>query len=419
MSLADGVTGPLDGATQAAVSALVRQHASTFPWYRELLRERGLRDTAPLTALPIIGESLLNEHYYGADHTHLPDAARYFTSGTTGGGRKQILYSRQDHEKYIEHRRAVFTRFLASIPVNSIAVADLGTGHAAASARRIFEAMKFRAYDVDFSRPITTHIELLNAWQPDVLFTMPMILDRLCNSPQPLLARPRKVIVLGDVAPANWRRQVAERFGIKFEDILDVVGSIEVGAIAYYCAETGRYHFHDHIVPEVRLPSELYEDCDVRLAGAGPHDGILLLTSLARQYFPALRFATNDVIRGLRRMTWSGCEVYAFDRVEGRFGGEVKHGERISHHDICAAVNQVFPGALFDVRDDGRLEIGLAVDELTEAQVTRLRAALASANPDVDQMIESGLVGEIAVSRVPPGALSTAGAKRSFTVKRA
>jgi len=419
MPLADPGTGPLDAATQAAVTALACQHARTFPWYAALLEERSVPQTAPMRALPVIGEHLLNVHYYSEEHVGLPDASGYLTSGTTGGRRKRILYSTQDHEEYIAHRRVLFEHFLVDIPKGSIAVADLGTGHAAASAHRIFEELGFTAYDIDFRLPIATHVERLNAWQPDVVFTMPMILDRLCDGMQPLLVRPQKVIVVGDVAPANWRRQIADRFGIQFEDVLDVVGSIEVGAIAYYSADTGLYHFHDHILPEVRTPRELYADCDLDLDGSGPGDGILLLTSFCRRYFPALRFATNDVIRGLRRITWCGRDVYAFDRVEGRFGGEVKHGERISHHDICEAVNQVLPGALFDVRNDGRLEVRVVADELTDSQIIGLQGALRAASGDVAQMIKSGLVGDIVVSRIPQGELLAAGAKRSFTVKGA
>ena len=66
-------------------------------------------------------------------------------------------------------------------------------------------------------------------------------------------------------------------------DVLDVVGSIEVGAIAYHCADTGLYHFHDHILPEVHRPADLYADCPHDVPAPRPGDGILVLTSLARR----------------------------------------------------------------------------------------------------------------------------------------
>jgi phenylacetate-coenzyme A ligase PaaK-like adenylate-forming protein len=403
--------------TREALTNLVERHALTFDWYRDLLHARGLTAMAELTDLPIIDERLLDEHYYDVERRDLVDAVVYRTSGTASGRRKRILFAPVDQDAYVAQRRALFRTFLGGVPPGAVAVADLGTGHAAASARRIFEDLGLRAHDIDFTAPVVEHVARLNEWQPTVLFTMPMILDRLLNAPTPLTARPRKIIVLGDVAPLTWRRHVAARFGITDRDVLDVVGSIEVGAIAYYCADTGLYHFHDHILPEVHRPADLYADCPHDLPGAGPGDGILVLTSLARRYFPAIRFATNDVVRGLRRIEHGGQPAYVFDRIDGRFGGEVKHGERISNHDLLSAVNAACPGALFDVRNDNRLEIRVATGTLSGDQVNLIKRTIRAACPDVARMIDSGLVGDITVTRTDPGDLTPSGAKRTFNLR--
>lgn len=403
--------------TRQALAALVEQHSRTFPWYRDLLRARGLSPTAELTELPIIDEHLLNQHYYDVERPDLTDAAVYRTSGTVSGRRKRILFAPADEHDYVAHRRALFRSFLDGVPAGAVAVADLGTGHAAASARRIFEELGLQARDIDFTAPVAEHVARLNEWQPAVLFTMPMIMDRLLNAPDPLRITPRKIMVLGDVAPLSWRRHVAARFTIPERDVLDVVGSIEVGAIAYHCADTGLYHFHDHIVPEVHRPADLYADCPHDVPTPGPGDGILVLTSLARRYFPAVRFATNDVVRGLRRIEHEGRPVYAFDRIDGRFGGEVKHGERISSHDLLNAVHTVRPGALFDVRNGNRLEIRVATATLTADQAGLIKRSIRASCPDVARMIDSGLVGDITVIRIDPGDLTVAGAKRTFTLR--
>jgi phenylacetate-coenzyme A ligase PaaK-like adenylate-forming protein len=400
-----------------AVAALVAQHSRTFPWYRDLLRARGLSTTAELTDLPVIDEQMLDEHYYDVERPDLADAAVYRTSGTVSGRRKRILFAPADEHDYVAHRRALFREFLNGVQPGAVAVADLGTGHAAATARRIFEELGLRAHDIDFTAPVAEHVARLNEWQPAVLFTMPMIMDRLLNAPDPLTIRPRKTMVLGDLAPLTWRRHVAARFGLSDRDVLDVVGSIEVGAIAYHCADTGLYHFHGHILPEVHRPADLYADCPHDLPGAGPGDGILVLTSLARRYFPAVRFATNDVVRGLRRIEYGGRPVYAFDRIDGRFGGEVKHGERISSHDLLTAVNAACPGALFDVRNDNRLEIRVATATLCGDQVDLIKRSIRRTCPDVARMIDSGLVGDITVTRLDPSDLTVASAKRTFTLK--
>ncbi|MFF8789285.1 hypothetical protein [Streptomyces sp. NPDC015125] len=412
---------PTQGSAEPShISHLAEELALRFPWYGQLLDAQGLRGSGHLHDLPVIDPDLLARHYYTADHEELSDASAYLTSGTSGGLRKRILYSPADDDAYAAQRKALFEEFAGELPAGSVAVADLGTGHAAAAARRIFKDMGFVAHDIEFQRPLADHVTLLNTWQPDILFTMPMILDRLMRSPDELRIRPRKIMVVGDLAPANWRSLVADHFGIGTADILDVYGSIEVGAIAYLCAETGLYHFHDHILPEVVPPDELYADAGHeetrRVSSAGSGSGALLLTSFTRSYFPVLRYATGDLIRGLRVIEYRGRRVHAFERIEGRLGGDFKHGERISAHDICQAMAEVFPGATFEVADDDGLVIRVA-DEVLDDQEAAVRKLLMDAAPDVAQMISSGMVGEINVRAVAADELTSGHAKRRFHVR--
>ncbi|MCZ9340474.1 hypothetical protein NGM37_22200, partial [Streptomyces sp. TRM76130] len=201
----------------------------------------------------------------------------------SGGQRKRILYSPADDDAYVAQRRQLFAEFTRSVPPGAVAVADLGTGHAAASARRVFLELGFEAHDIDFTRPVDEHVAKLNAWRPEVFFTMPMILDRLLQARPGLDIRPRKIMVVGDVAPPAWRAHVAERFGLRHEDVLDVFGSIEIGAIAYSCVQTGLYHFHDHILPEVLHPEELTHLTENdRVPSRQEGSGALLLTSFTR-----------------------------------------------------------------------------------------------------------------------------------------
>jgi phenylacetate-coenzyme A ligase PaaK-like adenylate-forming protein len=103
---------------------------------------------------------------------------------------------------------------------------------------------------------------------------MPAILDRISAAPG-FHFSPKKVIVLSDLAPEGWRRMVAERLFIRFEDVLDLFGSTEIGAIAYYEAQTGLYHFHEHIIPELQL---LPRSCPGGTFNADA--GVLVVTSL-------------------------------------------------------------------------------------------------------------------------------------------
>ncbi|MEU1823364.1 MULTISPECIES: hypothetical protein [Streptomyces] len=408
----------LTPAREAELAALAARHAQRFPWYRDLLVDRGALGSGDLSDLPVIGTDLLGAHYYTADHPHLPDASAYHTSGTSGGQRKRILYSPADDDAYVAQRRELFAEFTATVPRGAVAVADLGTGHAAASARRVFLELGFEAHDIDFTRPVDEHVAKLNAWRPEVFFTMPMILDRLLQARPALDIRPRKIMVVGDVAPPAWRAHVAERFGLRPEDVLDVFGSIEIGAIAHSCARTGLYHFHDHILPEVLPPDDLgrptgYDRVPSRQEGSGA----LLLTSFTRGYFPAVRYATGDAITGLRRIRHDGREVFAFERIDGRLSGDLKHGERISNHDLAQIMAEVFPGRPFEAADDDGLVIRVVADAIGDQQIAAVRAAVGRQAPDVAQMIASGLVGPVRVTAVPPDGLRSGHAKRRLDLK--
>lgn len=391
----------------AVVPALVEAHRAQFPWYDSLLREQGVEGSAALEDLPLLGEPALEDYYSG--DSRLPEVASYFTSGTTTGRRKRILWSADDHRRYIDARRSVFSVFLGDMGPGARAVSDLGTGHAAASAREIFVGLGFDALDIEFERPLDEHIGLLNGWQPDVLFTMPPVLDRLLAGPPSLNISPQKVIVLGDVAPVEWRRHVTTAFDLGEEAVLDVVGSIEVGAIAHLCAETGRYHLHDHLIPEVLSLADLGVDGEL-----APDEGVLVLTSLHRRAFPVVRYVTGDVVAGWQAIEWQGREVPTFEHISGRVLGDLKHGERVSAHDLCTAVNRVLPGAVFDVEMRGPLEIRVVADQVSDAQAEEIRGHLLSACPDIDQMQRSRLVAPIRVSAVGADEVGPMRGKRRF-----
>ncbi|MEU1090071.1 hypothetical protein ACFYPN_31665 [Streptomyces sp. NPDC005576] len=412
------VPRPQAPAREAELAALAAGHAQRFPWYRELLLRRGALGSGVLSDLPVVGTGLLGAHYYTAEHPQLADASAYHTSGTSGGQRKRILYSPADDDAYVAQRRALLGGFTRSVPRGAVAVADLGTGHAAASARRVFLELGFEAHDIDFTRPVDEHVETLNALRPDVLFTMPMILDRLLQARPGLAIRPRKIMVVGDVAPLAWRAHVAGRFGLRPADILDVFGSIEIGAIGHSCAETGLYHFHDHIVPEVLDPEQLADFTeDDRIPSRQEGSGALLLTSFSRGYFPAIRYVTGDAVTGLHRIHYEGREVFAFERVDGRLSGDFKHGERISNHDLTRIMAEVFPGRPFEAADEGGLVIRVVGEPVGDEQITAVRAKVEQLAPDVAQMIASGLVGPVRVRAVPPDGLRSGHAKRRLDLK--
>jgi hypothetical protein len=170
--------------------------------------------------------------------------------------------------------------------------------------------------------------------------------------------------------------------------ILDLFGSMEVGAIAYSVDAIGGYVFHDHIVPEVIGPAD----------GAPADTGLLLLTSTARDAFPAIRYASGDIISGFAAAEYDDRLVWRYEAHLGRTGAELKHGEMLSLHSISLAMSDLGPGVTWDVRRAG-LEVVIDVDQrsYTPALAAQLRSQVRRANPAVDRMIASGLVGDIGV----------------------
>lgn len=393
------------------IKDVVARVSHNFGWYKELVERSGYQEYYDYSTLPFIDEAVLNQFYYSADSPDVEQFLVYYTSGTSSGKRKRIFYSKEDHRNYVAQRRRIFSRFITADC--KVACSDLGTGHAAASANEIFEGLGLQAYSIDYRRPVSEHIELLNRYQPDVLFTMPIILDSILHAGN-LSFRPKKLIVVGDVASKTWKEHIVDYFGLKRSDLLDVYGSIEVGSIAYECLACGFYHFDNHIIPETVRPSDYYEDFNYYKDAE-----ILVLTSITRTVFPTIRFVTNDLLEGFKARECEGETYFTFERIIGRIGSEVKNGEKISLYDICEAVNTFLPGGLFDVsRTDNKFIIKVSSRDFTPEKAEKVRAHVKSLNPEITRMIESALADEIEVYEVSAEELPTGMLKKSFPIRK-
>jgi cysteine synthase A/phenylacetate-CoA ligase len=385
---------------------LIQQCGTNFPWYLKLLSETQ-GDGRRLDSLPLITEKLLTQYYYHAEHKMIDQYDSYFTSGTTSGKRKRILYSANDQRIYLKQRTDVIRKFCGH--GNTRACADLGTGHAAATASEIFQAMGCESELIDFTQPIEQHIEVLNRFKPDIFFTMPMILDCLLATGK-LNFQPKKIIVLGDVASPAWQKKVADYFHIQSTHVLDLFGSIEIGSIAFYNHELECYQFDSYLLPEVLPVKNIYPD--VNYHGKGD---ILLVTSFAREYFPAIRFVTNDLIEGFAQQTYQGRNIFTYQRCLGRFATEFKHGEKINLSDINDAMAKNLPYHQYDLDDqDNGLVIRVVAPSIPLEVTQAIKHDLLSRNPDIAQMIASRLVGDIRIHCVDEQQITTNINKRRY-----
>lgn len=387
----------------------LRKHVQTIvqihPWYEKLAAEyNGLAAFEPdqgnplysLRKLPLLTAGLLEKHYYAQSPQTTQTLTVYRTSGTSTGIRKTIYYSSEDDVHYIAAKQASFEAWLSetsdrSAPIKR-ALADLGTGHAASTALRIFAGMGLEGEAIPFSSPLHEHIAKLQSFRPELLYTMPSLLEAIADAwpaGEPFMAK--KIILVGEMASREWQANMAARLGLTPLDLLDTYGSIEAGAIASYSHELDRYVLSDGIWGEGLTIQELGEPFEP----LADNERVLALTSLNRSLFPVVRFVTYDVVRDFKVIDIKGTPRGTFSSIVKRIGPELKHGEKISLYDIEEAVHRVLKDAVVRVAVNGnRLSLHIRSAELRLRPEKRqlVQDEVERRIPDIGAMIRGGLL---------------------------
>ncbi|CAI6074763.1 CoF synthetase [Cohnella sp. JJ-181] len=380
----------------AGREALAERTAQHFPWYRQLQAREG---GAP-RSLPLITAPVLEAYYYTEDNplARGGDLYRYRTSGTSSGLRKTIYYSERDEADYLRIKLDVFRQILGNAGYRT-AASDMGTGHAEATAASVFRSLGMEVHTLSFREPIGRHIEELKRIRPEVLYTMPSILDRiLLAADDPLAFGVRRVILVGEIAAPGWIRHAAEKLGIGPDAVADTYGSIEIGTIAYYDRRHGRYVLTEGLEAEGVGAEALGEGYEPLPAG----EQVLVLTSYVREAFPALRYVTYDVVRDLRPIVVDGERRQSFRSIVKRIGPDLKHGEKISIYDIEDAVYRHIRDASVRVNVAGNaLRVHLHGANADQALLGRVREELQDRIPEIGAMIRGGMLAGIEVVAEP------------------
>lgn len=376
---------------------LIGRTTDRFAWY-EPWAGTATAHVSSLERLPLLTASVLEKHYYAEGNLLTQEAGYnvYRTSGTSAGRRKAIYYSPRDEEEYLRIKLDVFRTILSGSGYRT-AMSDVGTGHAEATATAVFRQLGMAVESLSFQLPIAHHLERLASFKPEVLYTMPSILDRiLLASEDPSAYGIRHVLLVGEMASPGWIARVAERMGIDENRITDTYGSIEIGTIAHYMHERGRYVFADGIVAE---------GIGTEALGAGfepltdPSERVLVLSSTVRDAFPALRYVTYDVVRDLREIEIDGARRMSFASLVRRIGPDLKHGEKISIYDIEDVIYRHVKDASIRVHvRDNALGVVVYGNDVGGEALARIRADLADRIPDIGRMIRAGILGGIEVT---------------------
>ncbi len=369
-----------------------------FSWYplgHDL--ERSDEESGALTALPLMSAATLERFYYTENNPFLQraDLNRYQTSGTSSKRRKTIFYSKSDEEAYLRIKLDIFRRILDGHKYRT-AMADMGTGHAEATAVEVFRELGMEVQSLSFQLPVEQHIERLASFRPEVLYTMPSILDRiLLASVDPAVYGIRHVILVGEIAAPGWIKRVAERLCIAEEQITDTYGSIEIGTIAYFSHEHRRYLFAEGLLAEGVSAESLGEDLEPL---ADEQEQVLILTSTVRDSFPALRYVTYDVVRDLRPIMVNGISRQSFQSIVKRIGPDLKHGEKISIYDIEDVVYRHLGNASVRVNVAGNsLRVYVYSTNATTAVLESIRFDVENRIPEIGMMIRARILAGIQV----------------------
>lgn len=391
----------------ATIQDKVREIITNFPWYKSIanrILHTQIEDSClSIEKLPLLTSKILEEHYYSDDMPNFTGLSQYSTSGTSSGRRKIIYYSPEDEEQYIQIKTKLFSHLLKehSVPLHK-AMTDVGTGHAASTALTIFERLGYDASSLSFQLPIEQHITTLEQVQPEILYTMPSILDQIIYAAEdPHRFGIRKIILVGEVATPEWQSRIANTFSIERSDILDTYGSIEIGTIAHYSHVHQKYILAEGIYAEGITSEQLQEGFEP----LQPNECVLVLTSFVRSCFPALRYVTYDVVRDLGITEVEGVPRQSFTCIAKRIGPELKHGEKISLYDIEKAVYGVDPRA--DVRVtllNNKINVSIYSSDLELSQLDVVRQAIHHQIPEIGIMITSGILQaiEVTASNDPP-----------------
>jgi cysteine synthase A/phenylacetate-CoA ligase len=381
-----------------ALQQTLERMAHSFPWYTGLtgLQQANAAAGTEWESLPLITSSVLETHYYTENNplAQLPGLNCYKTSGTSSNRRKSIFYSDTDEEAYVRIKLDVFRSLVGAYGYRR-AMSDMGTGHAEATAVDVFRRLGMEVESVSFRLPIEQHLERLADFRPEVLYTMPSILDRiLLASENPASYGIQHVILVGEIASPGWIQRAAEQLGIGVEHITDTYGSIEIGTIAYFSHSLGRYLFAEGIVAEGVSAESLGDGFEP----LPEEEQVLVLTSTVRDAFPALRYVTYDVVRDLRTIVVDGVPRQSFQSLVKRIGPDLKHGEKISIYDIEDVVYRHIGGAGVRVKVAGNALCVYVYSPNAEGPVLeRIRRDVEDRIPEIGIMIRAGILEGIQV----------------------
>jgi phenylacetate-CoA ligase len=301
----------------AKLRVLVEHAFRTVPYYRDLMRDAGLRPSdishvADLRHIPLTTKQDLRDAGHEACVSSAYRGQQLHVQSTSGSSGIPFKAYR---EHAAERRR---TGFL----LRALATAGYRLGDplllVVEPAERPPPAWT-RWRKLGFDQPAGRLLAELNGHRPTVVlgYVSPLRqLAKLARRTGALAHRPKAVVTVSEGLDPETRRLVAETLGA---EVFEIYGSVECGVIAWECpAHAGLHVAEDSVVVEL-------------LRGAHEHSSRVVVTNLNVLAMPFLRYDTGDLAaappegacacgRGFARIgRVSGREMDGLRRADGSF----------------------------------------------------------------------------------------------------
>ncbi|HKJ72020.1 MAG TPA: phenylacetate--CoA ligase family protein [Gammaproteobacteria bacterium] len=370
----------LEARREAKLQALVDHCLEQVPFYRERLREAGVRAGADVTLanlnrLPALERSDIQEDPdYLCAENYAGHLIRYSTGGSTG--HPLVFYTdRRKEARHNAHKlryRAWFGVHPGDRQVDfwgSPIEWDRQTRLRWAKDRWLLNQRLLSAFELTPER-LDVYIRELRAFQPRLIYGYPTVIYRVAarmheRGSWPRVWRPRLVACTAEMLLEQQRRTIERAFGCS---VANEYGSRDAGLIAHECPAGSMHLAAEHVVAEVDEPRE---------------DGVgdLLVTNLDGYGMPLLRYRVGDRAALADGVCECGRPLPRMAPPTGRSNDFLVGGHGKAVHSLAPiyVLREISKVAQFRVRQrtDHSLEVQLVVREaLSGSDLEDIRARL-------------------------------------------
>ncbi len=312
----------------ASIQALRSFAVERSPFYARF--HRGL-EARPLSELPVLTKATMMENFdelvtdrsirlaevkafYESGSPEL-FANRYVVLSTSGssGLRGMFLF---DPDEWLTTLASISRPMLwagmqpsLSAPMRGAVVAATTATHYSARVPADLDNQWMPNLRIDAGQPLSTIVERLNQWQPEVLATFPPVLRNLAEEQIAgrLHISPRHVGVSAEALTPDIRRLAEQAWNVR---VHNTYAATEYAPIATEC-QYGRMHLVED--------GALIEIADERgPVPPGVTGSRVLLTVFGRRTQPLIRYELGDMLRAIEGQCECGRPFQLIDAIEGR-----------------------------------------------------------------------------------------------------